>query len=180
MTIRESIESDVEALRRYFVRLFELIDELSDPATQPKDGSYVGDRTAFIRPDMASNIYALVEFWLSRLADHHKTRGSLPLALRDIRGKDGLDEYHKYLTKVARLDLKAVDSSLAQLHNLRKVRKCLAHRGAHVDPSQKGELEAIPGVVITGTLVLLEDGFIWDCMSHAEKYLYAVAEATPS
>jgi len=180
MTLRERIELDAEALRRYFKRLFELIQELSDPTNQPEDESYVGDRTAFIRPDMASNIYSLVDFWLFHLADHHKGRGSLPLSHRDIRGNNDLDAYHKYLTKVARLQLGGVKSSLTHLHNLRKVRKWLVHRGGHVEPQQKRELEAIPGVVVSGTLALLDDNFIWDSLKHAELYLYAVAEATPS
>jgi len=177
MTIRESIELDVKALRRYFDRLFVLIKELSDFTGEPDDEKYAGDGTAFIRPDMACNIYSLVDFRLARLADFHKEQGKLPLGYRDIKGNNDLDAYHKYFTRVAGLHLEPVASSLGELHNLRNVRNCLIHRGGHVEAQQSAKIEAIPGVALSGTLVLLTDDFIWRSLEHASTYLYAVAEA---
>lgn len=180
MTIRESIEFDVQALKRYFQRLFVLIKELSDDTAEPTEETYVGDRTAFVRPDMACNIYSLVDFWLARLADVHQKRGNLPLTYRDIKGRNDLDVYHKYFTRVAGLPLSSLAPSLDQLNNLRKVRNCLIHRGAHVEAQQSEELGAIPGVTLSGTLVLLTDDFIWNCLEHASHYLCAVGEAEVS
>lgn len=177
MTLRERIELDVESLKQYFERLFALIQELSDPTGTPDEETYVGDRTAFVRPDMASNVYSLLDFWLKPLADFHKQRANLPLSYRDIRGKNDLDAYHKYFTKVAGLSLESVASSLSQLDNLRKVRNLLIHRGGHVESQEASKLGQIPGVSVAGTLILLSDGFIWDCLDHASRYLCAVADA---
>lgn len=177
MTIRESIELDVKALRRYFNRLFDLIKELADAGPLSNEESWVGDGTAFIRPDMACNIYGLVDFRLARLADFHKERAQLPLSHRDIKGNDALDAYHKYFTRVARLPLESVEPSLHELHNLRKVRNRLIHGGGHVEAQQSAEIEAIPGVNLSSTLILLSDDFIWRSLEHASTYLLGVAEA---
>lgn len=179
MTIRESIEFDVQALKLYFQRLFALIKELSDPMAEPAEETFVGDRTAFVRPDMACNIYSLVDFWLARLADFHQKRGNLLLTYRDIKGRSDLDAYHKYFTKVAHLPLGSLSSSL-RLNNLRKVRNCLIHRGGHVDPQQCAELKGIPDISLFGTLVLPTDDFIWNCLEHASIYLCAVSESEVS
>src|ERR1044071_6298532 len=93
VTIRESIEFDIQALKLYFQRLFVFIKELADATAEPAEETYVGDHTAFVRPDMICNIYSLVEFWLARLADFHQKRGKLPLTHRDIRGRNDLDAY---------------------------------------------------------------------------------------
>jgi hypothetical protein len=180
MTLRESIEFDVQALKRYFQQLFVLIKQLSDASAEPTEETYVGDLTAFVRPDMACNIYSLVDFWLARLADFHQKRGDLPLTYRDIKARNDFDVYHKYFTKVAGLPLDSLSSSLDQLNNLRKVRNCLIHRGAHVDAQQASEIEAIPNISLFGTLVLMADEFIWNCLEHASLYLCAVCEARPA
>lgn len=177
MTIRESIELDVQALKLYFQRLFVLVKELADPAVELTEETFVGDRTALVRPDMACNIYSLVDFWLARLADFHQRRSNLPLTYRDIKGRSDLDAYHKYFTKVARLPLDSSATSLGHLNNLRKVRNCLIHRGGHVDAQQGAELKGIPGISLVGSLVLLTDDFIWDSLEHASTYLYGVGEA---
>jgi hypothetical protein len=180
MTICESIEFDVGALDCYFHRLFALIKELAAAAASPPgtpDETYVGDPTAFARPDMACNVYSLVDFWLTRLAAFHQKQGGLPLSYRDIKGKNDLDVYHKYFTRVARLQLDFVAPSWGQLNSLRKVRNCLIHCGGHVEPSQGAELEGISGVSVFGSLVVITDNFIWESLEHAKLYLLAVGEA---
>jgi hypothetical protein len=176
MTVRENIDLDVQALTRYFNRLFVLINELAGTTADQSEGTYVGDYAVFVRPDMACNVYNFVDFWLARLADFHQQRGRLPLYKKRGSGSD-LDAYHKYFTEVARLPLDSLASSLDQLDSLRKVRNCLVHHGAHVKARQSTELEAIHGVSLFGTLVLLSDKFVWDCLKHASLYLCAVGEA---
>ncbi len=176
MTIRESIDLDVQDLATYFNRLFDLIKELAGTTANQSEETYVGDYAVFARPDMACNVHNFVNFWLARLADFHQKRGHLPLYKKRGTGSD-LDAYHKYFTEVARLPLGSLASSLDQLDRLRKVRNCLVHQGAHIKAQQSAELEAIHGVSLSGTLVLLTDDFIWNCLKHASLYLCAVVEA---
>ncbi len=143
MNISQQIDFDVECLTDYFQRLFVLAEETSKIRPQPPDPSLVRKQyvpelakqfvpenvSAFIRPDMAGNIYGLVDFQLDRLCDFHRKKQNLTLSYRDIKGHDRLDIYHKYLTKVVLLNLDAVTPSLNHLHLLRIVRNHLTHSG---------------------------------------------------
>jgi hypothetical protein len=170
-------------LKEYFQRLFSMAQDAVEEQTLPSTIDEFEERfisqsvTAFIRPDMACNIYSLVDFWLARLCSFHKRKSNLPLGFKDIKAKSQLKAYHKYLTKVAALDLRAVSSDLEHLDSLRKVRNYLIHTGAHVDESQCREIENIAGVSVHGSLIALSDAFIWDSLDHAQSYLCAVARA---
>jgi hypothetical protein len=184
MTICERIEFDVQSLEGYFRRLFAIASEATPstlsslaPADEPQ--SFVPhDFTIFIRPDMVCNVYSLVDFWLPQLSDFHARKLSLPLTYKDIKGTSDLDAYHKYFTKVASLQLDTSIASFNYLDNLWKIRNRLIHGGGHVPPPQHAEIERIPGITLLfGSLIKIDDSFIWDSLRHAKVYLCAVGQA---
>lgn len=100
------------------------------------------------------------------------------LSYKDIKGASDLDAYRKYLTKVAALSLQNAQPSYDHLDNLRMVRNCAIHNGGHIkDEEQRLKLEQIPGITVSGSLVIIADSFIWDSLNHAKVYLCAVAQA---
>ena len=191
MNLIQQIDFDVECLTDYFQRLFVLAEETSklhrpvpDPVLIRKQfvtelaKQFVPDNVSgFIRPDMAGNVYNFLDFRLDRLCELQQQKRDLALSYRDIKGKDGLDRYHKYLTKVALLDLSSAMPSLKHLHGLRIVRNHFAHSGGHASDERRSELEKIPGVTLSGSEIVISDGFIWDSLRHAQTYLHAVARA---
>lgn len=182
MTISERIEFDVACLKEYFQKLFSLAESVSSFEGAPQTGDEPQELfvnhgvAAFVRPDMVCNIYSLVDFWLAELCRYHRQKGSLTLSHKDIKGS-GLGAYHKYLTKVALLDLQAALPSLNHLHSLRKVRNFLIHGGGHVPEQKHSEIDNISGVSIQGSLLMIADVFVWDSLDHAKIYLCAVAQA---
>jgi len=189
--LSDQIDFEVQCLRDYFERLFLLANETSKiqpPFPSESDlakqfgtelaKQFVSDSVAaFIRPDMACNIYSLLDFWLTKLCSFHEGKRNLPLNHTDIKGRTQLDAYHKYFTKVALLDLTAVLPSLECLNSLREVRNCVIHGGAHVSEAKRKRIETIPGISVVGSLVVISDDFIWDSLEHARTYLRAVATA---
>jgi hypothetical protein len=135
----------------------------------------------FIKPDMLINVYGLVDFWLKEICDYHRRKNNASLSYRDIKSTDGGDlrAYQKYLTKYIGLNLAAVDASYARLQNLRDVRNRLIHRGGHVSDGDRSveRLSAIPGIAVAGTLIVIDDSFVWDVLTCANTYLRAAAQA---
>lgn len=183
MTISERIELDVACLKEYFRKLFSMAESVPPFEGAPQIGDEYPELftnhsvAAFVRPDMACNIYSLVDFWLAELCRFHKQNGSLTIAHKDIKGSSDLDAYHKYLTMVALLDLQVALPSLNHLHYLRKVRNFLIHGGGHVQKERHAEINNISGVSIHGSLLLINDAFVWDSLDHARTYLCAVANS---
>ena len=185
MTITERIEYDVKCLDVYFRKLFAMAKEasLQEPSafttSEESDGFIAHNVTAFIRPDMVCNVYSLVDFWLPQLCSFHKRKSSLVLSYKDIKGASDLDAFHKYLTKVAALSLQNAQPSYDHLDNLRMVRNCDIHNGGHIkkDDQQHIKLEQIPGITVSGSLVIIADSFVWDSLNHAKVYLCAAAQA---
>lgn len=184
MTITERIEYDVQCLDAYFRQLFAMAQVASSQkpttvATSEEQEYFIAHNVAaFIRPDMVCNVYSLVDFWLPELCCFHKRKSNLVLNHKDIKGTSDLDAYHKYLTKVAALTLQAVQSSYDHLDNLRMVRNCDIHSGGHIkDEQQRTKFEQVPGITVSGSLVIIADSFIWESLNHAKAYLCAVAQA---
>lgn len=184
MTITERIEYDVQCLDVYFRKLFAMAKEASLQestaiATSEEPECFIAHNvTAFIRPDMVCNVYSLVDFWLPQLCDFHKRKSSLVLSYKDIKGASDLDAYHKYLTKVAALSLQNAQPSYVHLDNLRMVRNCDIHNGGHIkDEQQRIKFEQVPGITVSGSLVIIADSFVWDSLNHAKVYLCTVAQA---
>lgn len=184
MTITERIEFDVKCLDVYFHKLLAMakeatLQEFSAIATsEESEGLIAHNVTAFIRPDMVCNVYSLVDFWLPQLCSFHKSKNNLVLSHKDIKGASDLDAYHKYLTKVAALSLQNALPSYDYLDNLREVRNCAIHNGGHIkDEQQRIKFERVPGITVSGSLVIIADPFVWDSLNHAKVYLCAVAQA---
>ena len=182
MTIIQQIEYDVKSLDTYFRRLFAMAQETSwqEPysvATSDEPEYFAYDVSAFIRPDMACNVYSLVDFWLANLCRFHMCKGHLVLSYEDIKGRNDLEAYHKYLTKVAALTLQAVQPSYDHLDNLREVRNCLIHGGGHISAEKRIKIDKIPGITVSASLIIIADSFVWDSLKHAKDYLCAVAQA---
>jgi hypothetical protein len=194
MNLTQQIDFDVECLTDYFQRLFVLAEETSklhrptpDPDLIRKQfvaelaKQFVPDNVSvFIRPDMAGNIYSFLDFRLGQLCELVQQKHNLALSYRDIKGNDGLDTYHKYLTRVGLLDLNSVQSSLSHLHRLRLVRNHLTHSGGHVSDQRRREIDKISGVAVAGSAIVISNEFIWDSLQHAQKYLHAVARQIKS
>ena len=126
---------------------------------------------------MLINVYSLLDFWLKTICDYQMKKGSLSLSYSDIKGKNDLHAYHKYLTKCVGLDLVEVASSYQRLQQLREVRSLLIHRGGHVPDHEKviKRISAINGVRVFGWLLVIEKVFVWDVLDGAKTYLCTAA-----
>ena len=177
MTLVEQIDGDVRSLELYFAKLFDLLREPSEAPGPPLSGDvFVAHTyTQFVRPDMISNVYSLLDFWLNRTCELATKWRRLGLTHKDIKGSDDLDSRHKFLTKVAGLDLIRVTSSYQHLDVLRETRNCLLHAGGHASSRLTARLQTIPDIGVFGGLVTIGDGFIWTSLKHVRTYLAAVA-----
>jgi hypothetical protein len=189
MNMADHIASDVECMRDYFTRLLAFAKASSRTPSPDRAGGpqlLPFGIACFVRPDMACNVYSLVDFWLARLCLYHQPRGHLSPSFEDFkkdkrkRGRNDLQTYVKYLTKVARLDLSAEQPSFRHIDDLRVVRNVFMHAGGHVHllPDRMRErIERMPGVSLEMKLVVVPDQFIWQSLDHASQYLQAIARA---
>jgi hypothetical protein len=187
MNIADRIAYDVECMRDYFTRLLSFAEASAENSPlQTADGSQFLPRgiVYLVRPDMACNVYSLVDFWLAELCLYHQRRGSLRMTLDEFKKKkmakeksSDLQRYEKYLTNIASLDLSAVQDSFDRINSLREVRNIFIHGGGHVSDKKRQAIAAIPEISIEMSLVVLTDQFVWQSLDHASQYLRAVAEA---
>jgi len=188
MILSARIDHDYKCLNNYFRKLFDVMQEaIEEDQVTPLEGQD-SDATEsqaihhsfahFIKPDMLMNIYSLVDFWMKEICKYQKNKKNLNLSYKDIKGNNDLDAYQKYLTLYAGLDLNTVQASYKQLDNLRKIRNYLIHGGGHIpnDKALEKELETIKGIKIFGSLIIIEDNFVWNTLEHAKKYLNAATQ----
>lgn len=170
----------------YFNKLFVLLleaqaeDELAPVEVHDNDAdgsqaNYHGF-SHFVKPDMLMNIYSLVDFWLNKICEFHQKKQNLSLGSGDIKGENELHARHKYLTAYAGLNLSSVQASYAQLDDLRIVRNASMHGGGHVPSDRIKRFSAINGITLSGSLIVIEDGFIWSSLEHAKTYLQAAVQ----
>ena len=164
MTHEECIKYDITELEKYFGIISSSI--LSEPKW-----SYLNASTRF---NMVTDIFGCLEFWLKRLCDHHKSKCDLNLSYKDIRGKNDLSTYNKYLVKVATIDMTSVNKEYCQLQDLRKIRNIIVHCGAHTTNEDLGKID---GIQLSGTLVMISQVFVNDSLNNADNYLLHVANA---
>lgn len=171
----------------YFHKLFVLLEEAraEDKLAPIEAHDYDDDESQatyhgfshLVKPDMVMNIYSLVDYWINEICDYHKRKQSLRLDSRDIRGKHELQARHKYLTSYAGLNLSTVQASYKQLDDLRRVRNTFMHDGGHVPGNREAEFSNINGISLFGSLIVIEDSFIWSSLEHAKTYLQAAVLA---
>lgn len=173
----------------YFHKLFVLLREAQteDEAAPIEAHDYDANESRathhgfshLIKPDMLMNIYSLVDFWMNEICEYHRKKKNLSLSSRDIKGKNKLQARHKYLSAYAGFNLSNVQDSYKQIDDLRNVRNIFMHGGGHVPSNRIAEFSAINGIVLSGSLICIEDSFIWDTLTHDKKYLQAAVLALP-
>ena len=171
----------------YFHKLFVLLREAraEDELAPIEAHDYDADESQathhgfshLVKPDMLMNIYSLVDYWINEICEHHRRKQKLSLGRADIKGKNELQARHKYLTAYAGLNLSTVQASYKQLDNLRQVRNTFMHGGGHVPSDREAEFLAINGIALFGSLIVIEDSFIWSSLEHAKTYLQAAVRA---
>lgn len=177
-TLTELIESDVRSLELYFKTLFEVLPP-PEPESLFRAPNVDGDPLPhgygqFVRPDMVCNVYSLLDFWLTKLCEFAERQKALSLGYKDIRGTSDFNSRHKYLVKVAGLELAGVASSYESLDIVRRIRNCYLHGGGHADEELQKRLRPVAGVNASAGLILVADEFIWGSLKHARDYLAAV------
>ncbi|MFW6375428.1 MAG: hypothetical protein ACOCY4_03690, partial [Guyparkeria sp.] len=68
----------------------------------------------------------------------------------------------------------SVKASYDALQDLREVRNCIIHAGAH---TEKERIVKIKGVSMLGSLIVVSEEHIFDSLFHAKRYLSYVASA---
>lgn len=183
------IDSDYKSLTRYFQRLFELLreatteDQFAPPETV--DTTALESQESYflishlIKPDMLINVYGLVDFWLKEICEYQRRKINLNLGYSDIKGNDDLHAYHKFLTKYAGLNLTPVNASYTRLQELRVVRNRFIHHGGHLpnDDRLVKRMSSINGIALVGSLMVIDDSFVWGVLDCAKVYLCAAAQA---
>lgn len=186
MTISNRIDGDYKSLKYYFHNLFELLqkavdEERSFPLEAQDVESLESQRTFhnishFIKPDMLINIYGFLDFWLKRICESHQRREKLNLRYLDIKGKNDLHAYHKYLTQYVGLDLSAVNKEYNKLQDLRTIRNTFVHNGGHFSSDEAAKKIAhVTHISSSSGSLYIEDAYIWDSIDCAKNYLCAAA-----
>lgn len=187
MKITAHIDEDVKSTRKYFDKLFVLLDEaITEEKTFPLEvvdrdaDEYQGCHFSIshqIKPDMLLNIYNLIDFWLKEISRLYKLQKGLKLGSKDISGDNDLHAYHKYLIQYLEQDLSAVNTNYQRLQKLREIRNAFIHNGGHVeDQKKRNKIASTPGVRFeANTLIVVDDSFVWKCLDDAEMYLRAAA-----
>mgnify|MGYP003633311463 CR=1 FL=1 len=183
MKLTARIDYDFRCMESYFHRLFQVLLESQDEeALAPIEAvdAYADESLAsfhgvshLIKPDILINIYSLVDYWLSEVCEYQQKSKKLDLTARDIKGNNDLDARHKYLTKYVRLNLDVVTDSFRRLGQLRIVRNKYIHGGGHVMDNELNKFNNIEGISVSGSLIVIDESFIWSQLDHAKKYLIA-------
>lgn len=189
MKLTARIDTDFRCMESYFHKLFVLLQEAraEEKAAPLEAHDYDADESQatyhgfshFIKPDMLMNIYSLVDFWMNEICEYHRKKMNLSLGSRDIKGQNELQARHKYLSTYADLDLSTVQDNYNRLDDLRKVRNSFMHGGGHVASGREQDFAGITGIVLLGSLIVVENIFIYNTLEHAKTYLLAAAQAQP-
>ena len=189
MTMSARIDGDCRSLSQYFQRLFELLCETTaeDQVAPPEavDTTALESQETYhsishlIKPDMLINIYGLMDFWLKQICNYQRRKNNLSLGYSDIKGNDDLHAYHKFLTKYVGVNLTSAAASYVRLQDLRAVRNQFIHHGGHVldNDRQIIRIRAINGITLEGSLIVIDNSFVWDVLKCANEYLCVAAQA---
>ncbi len=161
MEIAQRIQLDIDDLKSYFQKLFDVMES----AEEFSDSDHY---KAYSKSDMVCNIYGCLEFWLTTICKSKCSSLNLPLSYKDIKAKNDLACYHKFLDKVAGIDMGDTIKDYNNLQQLRAVRNVIIHAGSH---TEKEEINNIRGVTLSGTLIVVSDEYIFTSLKSAKNYL---------
>jgi len=91
----------------------------------------------FFRGPYLIALWGLFESGIIELADYLAQRKQLSLKLRDIRGRDPIEQWNKYFTHVASYPLGIAEPTWQRLDELRQVRHVLTHANGRLDLAEE-------------------------------------------
>lgn len=188
MNITEAIDYDLECVREYCKRLIAFANASSRDFIPPKAKSTRGtqylpiDVSHLVRPDLISNIYALVDFRLKTLCDHHHKSGKAASSFQEFKRSDkgktsDLARYKKYLQSEASIDFAPFQDSFKHLDLMRRIRNTYMHHGGHADEDTSRVVAGVHGVTTSASLLVVSDEYISESIDHAAKLLLSIANA---
>ncbi|PCI41389.1 MAG: hypothetical protein COB46_03810 [Rhodospirillaceae bacterium] len=179
------ITSDFKSLEIYFHKLFQfhgetLKEEKALPIVVHDNNSGVSANShgisQYIKPGMVIDIYCFVDFSLREICKDQKARNTIDKSFGDLKARNELSRFNKYLTTCAGLNLSEVKKSYDRLHELRNIRNKLIHEGGHIEGDDKDNFSKIKGIEVHCSLIVITDDFIREQLEHAKKYLLAAAK----
>ena len=186
MSISDLIDYDIECLREYCTRLITFAetspqDFVSAKSHRTKNLQYLSINIAnLVRPDLISNMYALLDFRLKTLCEHHHLAGRAAQTFAEFRRNDkgrtsDLARYKKYFQTVSNIDLQPVQESYKHIDKMRRVRNAYMHSGGHADEETASAVKDVPGVLITASLLIVTSEYVHASLDHVATYLNAIA-----
>ena len=180
MTYLALIDNDYESLKQYFEKLFELLKESIEDETKYPTEVYDSNTeispfshhgiSHHIKPDMIINIYSFLDFWLKKICEYHKNKNNLKLTYRDIKGKNDLNAYHKYLERYVGLNLQ-VTKEYSHLDKLREIRNKFIHQGGYIQEHEVKKFSIIDGIEIYAELITIDKKYIFESLKYAKSYI---------
>lgn len=184
MTISDLIESDYQDLKAYFDQLFKLLEnttkkDQSLPLTVTDNPEHLKHNFShLIKPDMVINIYSFLEYWLITICNHYQKSQSLSLSHKDIKGKNDLNVYYKYLSQYVGLDLSEVNDDYKKLQQLREIRNILIHNGGYIKQDQAQNILTYKEIELFDDLLIIKEEFIWEMLDKTKYFLLNVTSSS--
>ena len=63
------------------------------------------------------------------------------------------------------------------LDELRLIRNRLVHSGGYITDNEEERFRNIKGISLVGSLIIIDDNYVWDALEHAKEFLLGVAHA---
>jgi hypothetical protein len=168
MGMKNRISDDINDLRIYFHKIFEVVGT----STEFSD---LGHFTSYVKLDMLCNLYSCLDFWLKHICKQKQLNLKLNLKFKDIKADNEFAVYHKYLVKVAGVNMDDVNKEYNNLQKLRVIRNSFIHAGSHAVDIKK--ISDIPGVTLHETLICVSKEYVINSIEEAEKYLLSASNA---
>lgn len=166
--MKNKISDDINDLRIYFQKIFEVVNTSTEFSDLAHFKSYV-------KLDMLCNIYSCLDFWLKNICKQKQLSLKLNLNFKDIKADNEFAVYHKYLEKVAGVNMDDVNNEYNNLQKLRAIRNSIIHAGSHAVDIKK--ISDIAGITFHKTLICVSKEYVVNSIEEAEKYLLSASDA---
>lgn len=181
MILAELINQDIESMEEYFKHLLKYTGRDCDSPPHEESIYFPFGVKHLILPDMACNIYSLVEYRLFSICKHKKILNPNAKKLESFKKNHRESDFHyytRYLEEVFAVDLSAQRANIEALNDLRIVRNILIHSGGHYKPKSnlKSPREII-GISLNYSLIEVSEGFIWWSFESAREFLQGAIKA---